>query len=137
EGYFISAPGARPLMPVVVCLGGVDHCKEELLFTMRGSAAGNGLSLLLIDWPGCEATDENGLSPPVEVLAGRWVDYLLARGDIDPSRIALYGDGLGGSLATRIASRDDRFAAAVCDGGLWERHERNFAMRRIGRDQAA
>jgi acetyl esterase/lipase len=65
------------------------------------------------------------------------VDYLLARGDIDPARIALYGDGLGGSLATRIASRDHRFAAAVCDGGLWERHERMFAMRRIGRDQAA
>jgi dienelactone hydrolase len=137
EGYFISAPGARPLMPVVVCLGGVDLCKDELLCTMRRSAAGNGLSLLLIDLPGCEATDENRLSSRMEASAGRWVDYLLARGDIDPSRIALYGDGLGGSLATRIASRDHRFAAAVCDGGLWERHERIFALRRIGRDQAA
>jgi hypothetical protein len=131
EGYFVGAPGAGPLMPAVVCLGGADLCKDELLCTMRRSAAGNGLSLLLIDLPDCEATD------PVEALAGRWVDYLLARGDIDPSRIALYGDGLGGSLATRIASRDHRFAAAVCDGGLWERHERMFAIRRIGCDQAA
>jgi len=84
------------------------------------------------------ATDENRLSPriDVEVPIGRWVDYLLTRGDIDPSRIALYGDGLGGSHATRIASHDLRFAAAVCDGGLWDRHERLFAMRRIGRDEA-
>lgn len=137
EGYFISAPGARPLMPVVVSLGGGDLCKDELLYTMRRSAAGNGLSLLLIDLPGCEATDENRFSSRIEASAGRWVDYLLARGDIDPSRIALYGDGLGGSLATRIASRDHRFAAAVCDGGLWERHERIFAIRQIGRDLAA
>ena len=132
EGYFISAPGAPPLMPVVVCLGGVDLCKDELLYTMRRSAAGNGLSLLLIDLPNYEATDEN-----IEASAGRWVDYLLARGDIDPSRIALYGDGLGSSLATGIASRDHRFAAAVCDGGLWERHELIFAIGRIGCDQAA
>ncbi|WP_426537073.1 alpha/beta hydrolase family protein [Bradyrhizobium sp. McL0615] len=136
EGYFISAPGARPLMPVVVCLGGIDLCKDELLCTMRRSAAGNGLSLLLIDLPGCEAMDENRLSPHIEASAGCWVDYLLARGDIDPSRIALYGDGLGSSLATRIASRDHRFAAAVCDGGLWDRHELIFAGR-IVRDQAA
>jgi dienelactone hydrolase len=131
EGYFISAPGACPLMPVVVCLGGFDLCKDELLYTMRRSAAGNDLSLLLIDLPDSETTDES-----IEASAGRWVDYLLARGGIDPSRIALYGDGLGSYLATRIASRDDRFAAAVCDGGLWERHELIFATGRIGRDQA-
>jgi dienelactone hydrolase len=131
EGYFISASGARPLMPVVVCLGGVDLCKDELLCTMRRSAAGNGLSLLLIDLPDHETAGEN-----IEASTGRWLEYLLARGDIDPSRIALYGDGLGSSLATRIASRDHRFAAAVCDGGLWERHELIFATGRIGRDQA-
>ena len=139
EGYFIGSPCDRPLRPVVVCIGGADLCKDELLYTMRRSAAGNCLSLLLVDLPGFEAaTDENRLSPriDVEVPVGRWVDYLLARGDIDPSRIALYGDGLGSSHATRIASRDQRFAAAVCDGGLWDRHERQFATRRIGRDEA-
>jgi len=132
EGYFISASGARRLMPVVVCVGGSDLCKDELLCTMRRSAAGNGLSLLLVDLPDDEARDEN-----IEVSAGRWVDYLLARSDIDPSRIALYGDGLGSSLATRIASRDHRFAAVVCDGGLWESQELVFATSRIGRDPAA
>ena len=119
EGYFIGAPCDRPLLPVVVCIGGPDLGKDELLYTMRRSAAGNGLSLLLIDLPGFEAaTDENRLSAriDVEVPVGRWVDYLLARGDIDRSRIALYGDGLGGAHATRIASRDLRYAAAVCDG---------------------
>jgi dienelactone hydrolase len=67
--------------------------------------------------------DENRLSSPIEASAGRWVDYLLARGDVDPSRIALFGDGLGGSLAIRIA-------AAIID--LPPRNVTNAFLRYIG-----
>ena len=139
EGYFIRAPGAQSLLPVVICVGGMDVCKDDLLFTMPGIAAGNGLSILMIDLPGFQAVaDGEKLTTftDVEVPISRWVDHLLARGDIDPSRIAIYGDGLGASYATRAASHDHRFAAAVCDGGLWGRKERLFAMSRMtdGRD---
>lgn len=134
EGYFIRAPDAQSLLPVVICLGGMDVGKDDLLYTMPRNAAGNGLSLLMIDLPGFDAAaDGEKLSTVVDVVApiSRWVDYLLARGDIDPSRIAIYGDGLGASYATSAATRDRRFAAAVCDGGLWARKERLFVMSRM------
>jgi dienelactone hydrolase len=133
EGYFIESPNLRPWLPVVICVGGPDTYKEDLLYTVRQSAAGNDLSVLLIDAPGAEAVlDENKLSPrvDVEVPIARWVDYLVARGDVDSSKIAIYGSGLGGPYATRSASHDPRLAAAVCDGGLWDRHERLFVASR-------
>lgn len=134
EGYFIRAPNTQSLLPVVICLGGMDVGKDDLLYTMPRNAAGNGLSLLMIDLPGFDAAaDGEKLSTSIDVEApiSRWVDYLLARGDIDPSRIAIYGDGLGASYATSAATRDFRFAAAVCDGGLWARKERLFVMSRM------
>jgi dienelactone hydrolase len=133
EAYFIESPSIGPLLPVVICVGGADIYKDDLLYTVRQSAASNGLSVLLIDTPGTEAVmDENKLSSrvDVEVPIARWVDYLVSRGDVDPSRIAIYGSGLGGPYATRSASHDPRFAAAVCDGGLWDRHERLFVANR-------
>jgi dienelactone hydrolase len=137
EAYFIEAPNGGRLLPVVICLGGADTYKDDLLYTMRQSAADNGLSVLLIDAPGAEALlQENRIASraDVEIPVTRWVDYLLSRGDVDPARIAIYGSGLGASHATRSASHDSRFAAAVCDGGLWDRHERLFVMNR--REQA-
>lgn len=142
EGYFIRAPNTQSLLPVVICLGGMDVGKDDLLYTMPRNAAGNSLSLLMIDLPGFDAAEDGEKLSTVidiEALISRWVDYLLARGDIDPSRIAIYGDGLGASYATRAATHDHRFAAAVCDGGLWARIERLFVMGRMAdsRDKGA
>ncbi|KYH01513.1 hypothetical protein SE91_26025 [Bradyrhizobium sp. DOA1] len=47
------------------------------------------------------------------------MDYLSTRSDVDATRIGVYGDGLSAPLATDLAVFDDRVAAAVCDGGLW------------------
>lgn len=51
------------------------------------------------------------------------MDYLIARGDIDEQRIAIFGNGLGAAYASRAASLDDRLAAAVCDAGMWDLHQ--------------
>jgi dienelactone hydrolase len=47
-----------------------------------------------------------------------WLDYLAARPDVDPRRIAIYGEGAGAVNASRLAFSDRRIAAAVSDGGL-------------------
>jgi hypothetical protein len=134
EGYFIKAASDHdPPAPVVIGIGGGDLYKDDLLYTMRRPAIANGLSLLLIDAPGSEPRPQESRLPArldVEVPIGLWVDYLETRADVDPRAIGIYGSGLGGPHATRAASRDDRFAAAVCDAWLWERHERSFLMNR-------
>ena len=58
----------------------------------------------------------------------RWLDYLEVRPDVDPHRIAVYGEGAGASHASRLALSDRRIAAAVCDG--WLLGPRRFARHR-------
>jgi dienelactone hydrolase len=63
------------------------------------------------------------------------MDYLCARPDVDPRRIAIVADGWASSFVARGIAYDDRFAAAVCDGGLWDLHERSFLTQRgLSRD---
>jgi pimeloyl-ACP methyl ester carboxylesterase len=138
EGYLLPVSRSRP-SPVVVCVGGMNSFKEDLLFTMRRHAAANELSLLLVDHPGFDPVSgrHHGGRLATHVALSRWLDHLLTRADIDPDRIAIYGDGLGAACATQAAKHDRRFVAAVCDGGLWEPKERAFALRRMSTDGAA
>ncbi|CAN5391169.1 alpha/beta hydrolase [soil metagenome] len=129
QGYFLAAPGNTGPSPVVLCFGGPDHFKEEFLHSLPRYAHRRGLSLLLVDLPGHadSATRDPALGRyDIETAISNWVDFLVKRSDVDPTRIAIFGDGLGASFATRGASLDDRFAAAVCDGGIWDLHERAF-----------
>ena len=50
--------------------------------------------------------------------------------DVDADRIAILADGWGSSFVARGIAFDDRFAAAVCDGGIWDLHERAFLIDR-------
>ncbi|MBA7668843.1 hypothetical protein ES703_76960 [subsurface metagenome] len=84
-------------------------------------AFAGGLSLLIVDSPGnCQGRADGFPGCNVEVSVGRCVDYLLDRGDVDESRIALFGNNFGAIHASEVASLDHRFAAVVCDGGIWE-----------------
>jgi hypothetical protein len=133
EGYFLPVSRTGPAA-VVVCVGGMNSFKEDLLFTMRRHAAANELSLLLVDHPGFDPVSgrhQGSRLADSHVLFSRWLDHLLTRAEVDPDRIAIYGDGLGAAYATRAATHDRRFVAAVCDGGLWEAKERAFAVSRM------
>jgi dienelactone hydrolase len=134
HGYFLRAPGSAPQTPVVICIGGPDHLKEEHLYKMPRHAHARKLSLLVVDLPGqgvCPRGDNVVGSNDIETSISRWIDYLASRGDVDVQRIAIFGDSLGGSFASRAAGVDHRLSAAVCDGGIWDLHERAFLLRRI------
>ena len=134
QGYFLPAP-ARGRRPVVVCVGAPGQYKEESLYRMPRFAHERGLSLLLIDLPGAghmRSPGRNFDRYGVETAISGWMDYLQERADVDGRRIALFGDGQGASFATRGAAFDDRFAAVVCDAGIWELHERAFLAARMG-----
>ena len=139
EGYFLPVSGTGPAA-VVICVGGMNSFKEDLLFTMRRHGAANELSLLLVDHPGFDPLSGRHQGTRLadsHVLFSRWLDDLLSRAEVDPDRIALYGDGLGAAYATHAAKHDGRFVAAVCDGGLWEAKERAFAVGRMSGGEAA
>lgn len=118
DAYFLRAPRAPDKTPVVICFGGLDEYKDELLHEITRHAFARGMSLLLVDLPGQGGTLRRQKIVnrfDTEVPVGRCVDYLLARGDVDPARIALYGASLGGYYAPRAASFEHRIAAIVAD----------------------
>ncbi|MDE5452497.1 alpha/beta hydrolase [Bradyrhizobium sp. CSA112] len=133
EGYFLPAPAASGRAPVVVCMGEPGHRKEEYLYKAARYARDRGMSMLAVDLLGsgtCAKFDEVVGRPDLETSVGHVMDYLTTRDDVDERRIAILGDGSGSSFVARGVALDNRFAAAVCDGGIWDMHERAFLMNR-------
>ena len=139
EGYFLPALTASGRTPVVVCMGDPGHRKEEYLFKVARYARERGMSLLAVDLLGSGAGtkfDEVVGRTDLESSVGHVMDYLTTRDDVDEHRIAILGDGAGSSLVARGVALDNRFAAVVCDGGLWDMHEHAFLMNRLSWDGA-
>ena len=134
EGYFLPAPRAFHQTPVVVCMGDPGHRKEEYLFKVARYARDRGMSLLAVDLFGsCAGAkfDEVVGRSDLETSVGHVMDYLTTRDDIDEHRIAILSDGSETSFVARGVALDNRFAAAVCDGGIWDMYERAFLMNRL------
>jgi len=139
EGYFLPAPADSGKTPVVVCMGEPGHRKEEHLCKSARYARDRGMSLLAVDLfgSGTGAQFEKIVGrPDLETAVGHVMDYLTTRDDIDERRIAILGDGSGSSFVARGVALDRRFAAAVCDGGIWDLHERAFLMNRSASGKA-
>jgi dienelactone hydrolase len=133
EAYFLPAPELARPAPVIVCMGEPGQRKEELLHKVARYARERGMSLLAVDLLGAGTGSEFdqivGRSD-LETTLGHIVDYLVGREDVDAGRIAVLADGWGSSFVARGIAFDDRFAAAVCDGGIWDLHERAFLAAR-------
>ena len=115
-------------------MGDPGHRKEEYLFKVARYARERGMSLLAVDLLGAGAGaefDEVVGRPDLETSVSCVRDYLTTRDDVDEHRIAILGDGAGSSFAARGVALDNRFAAVVCDGGLWDMHEHAFLMNRL------
>ena len=135
QGYYLPARAARNPAPVVICIGEPGHRKEEFLFKLAGHAFERGISLLAVDvlGDGTGAPFENVMRRHKPELAVEAVmDYLVGRDDVDEDRIAILADGWSSSFVARGIAFDPRFAAAVCDGGVWDLHQQAFLKRRIG-----
>ncbi len=133
EGYFLPAPAAPAQTPVVICIGEPGHRKEEYLYKTARHARDRGMSLLAVDLLGPDngAQFENVVGrSDLEMAVSYIMDYLTTRDDVDERRIAILGDG-SGSFVARGVALDHRFAAAVCDGGIWDLQERAFLAKRI------
>ena len=134
EGYFVPSQNNLKRSAVVICIGEPGHRKEEFLYKTVRYARDRDMSLLAVDLLGPDGGRRFGEvvgRPDLETAVGSIVDYLLARHDVDETRIAILGDDAGSSFVARGIAMDERLAAAVCDGGIWDFLERNFLRRRM------
>ena len=134
QGYFLPAPAATGPAPTVICIGEPGHRKEEFLFKLAPYARERGLSMLAVDLlgeRGDDHLDKIVRRRDLETSIPAVMDFLSSRADVDFGRVAVLADGWSSSFVTRAIVQEPRLAAAVCDGGLWDLHERAFATNRI------
>ncbi len=121
-GYFVRSPYPIDRQPVLICMGGLDSIKDEMWFMQARGALQRGIAVLMIDGPGQGGTlRRHGVPNRVdtEVPIGKCIDWLEARSDIDPSRIAICGSSLGGYYAARAGCYEHRLAACIAHGAIW------------------
>lgn len=132
QGYFLPATAAPA--PTVICIGEPGHRKEEFLSKLAPHARERGLAMLALDLLGDQRDDfiDTLLQRrDLESSIASVMDYLETRGDVDFGRVAILADGWGSSFVARAVVQEPRLAAAVCDGGLWDLHERSFFASRF------
>jgi hypothetical protein len=122
-GYFFPAPDAAPgerRATVIVSHGG-DGPTSQALALGGAAAAQRGHHWMTFDSPGREAPlVEQGLllRADAEAVLTPVIDALIARGDVDPARLAVIGVGEAGYAVPRALAFEHRLAAAVADPGV-------------------
>lgn len=120
-------PGERrPAIVIMHGFGGHRDGPQQRWSTRR--FAEWGYVTLRFDFRGCgESGGVRGRIIPGEQVADARaaVDYMSARPEVDPARIALSGTSYGGLVAVGAAGADPRVAAVIAQGG-WASGERMF-----------
>jgi dipeptidyl aminopeptidase/acylaminoacyl peptidase len=125
--YFMRAPGVSGRAPTVVLFDGMDNCKEMSVIFAGIEFANRGINTLAIDGPGQgEAQRLRNIHSrhDYEVAGKAAYEFVAARADVDPKRVAVMGYSFGGYQAPRIAAFEKRYAACVALGAMhWSIHE--------------
>lgn len=120
-GYVLLVDDSGEKRPWLVMNNGSDGTMGDMW--VQGAAAGlrRGYNVLLFDGPGQGAAlwrQNLYFRPDWEAVLTPVVDFLVARPDVDPERIAIIGVSQGGYLVPRALAYEHRFAAAVANPGV-------------------
>jgi dipeptidyl aminopeptidase/acylaminoacyl peptidase len=122
DGYFCHPVNPKPgKWPAVLFLGGADAYAEEIFFGGK-QMLDRGWAMLLVDTPGRGSSMYlKGIKtrPDYEVPGKACVDYLVARPEVDPNRVALLGISMAGYYAPRVAAFERRLKALVAWSGCY------------------
>jgi len=121
--YRAAAAASGEQRPTMVLHNGFDGTAEEMHFNGAVAGAERGYHVLTFDGPGQPAArHRDGLvfRPDWENVIGPVLDWLLARPEVDPTRVGLLGLSMGGLLAPRAAAYERRLAACVAVDGVYD-----------------
>ncbi|MEP9377280.1 alpha/beta fold hydrolase [Aquabacter sp. CN5-332] len=122
RGHFFQPHATGGPRRTLIITNGYDGTAEETFFYSGAAALARDYNVLVYDGPGQgHALIKDGvrLRPDWEAVVRPVMDYILARPEVDPQRVAMLGVSLGGFLAPRGASGEPRLAALVADPGQY------------------
>ena len=120
-GWLFRPDGPPGVRPTLVANNGSDGALSGLWCEIVEGGLERGYNVLLFDGPGQQSMlfeRDVPFRPDWEHVLSPVVDHLLARDDVDPARLAVYGVSQGGYWVPRALAFEHRFAAAVADGGV-------------------
>ncbi len=118
--WFVKGRG-EGRRPTVVLFDGMDNAKEMSVIFAGLDFAKRGINTLAIDGPGQSETLRLRNIPSrhdYEVAGSAAYDWVAARPEVDPARVAIMGYSFGGYQAPRVAAFEHRYAAAVAFGAM-------------------
>jgi alpha-beta hydrolase superfamily lysophospholipase len=122
-GYFHRVDDSGAPRKTLILNNGFDGSPEEMHWFGARAAVERGFNVLVFDGPGQFASvHRQGLRfrADWENVVTPVVDYLLTRKEVDPKRIGIHGQSLGGYLAPRAAAFEHRLAACIADDGVYD-----------------
>jgi hypothetical protein len=122
NGYMYQPPGGGA-QATLIMHNGFDGWAEELHHCGALAAQQRGYTVLTFDGPGQPGPSyRDGLvfGPNWESVVSPVIDWAVARPEVDPARIALFGLSMGGGLAPGAAAFEPRIAALVCIDGVYD-----------------
>lgn len=102
NAYFASAGSGR--RGVIICVGGYDSTAEEGYLWNGAAAVARGYHAVMFDGPGQGAQLMRGVTFTPAWSFARVLEAVAARPDVDPTRIIVVGESLGGYLAPLTAA---------------------------------
>ena len=137
---FMKAPGASGRAPTMVAFDGLDNCKEMSVLFNGLEFAARGWNTLAIDGPGQgESLRLRDIKTrhDYEVAGTAAYEYVAARREVDPKRVAVMGYSFGGYYAPRVAAFEKRYCACVAFGAMhWSMEAWVDGIRRAVRSDA-
>jgi dienelactone hydrolase len=118
--WFVKGRGLGK-RPTMVMFDGMDNAKEMSVIFAGLDFAKRGINTLAIDGPGQSEPLRLHNIPTrhdYEVAGTAAYDYVAARPEVDPARVAVMGYSFGGYQAPRICAFEKRYAACVCLGAM-------------------
>lgn len=123
-GWFHLPPqykGGR--IPVVISFPGMDTYKEVFVALKGDRWLDRGIAVLALDGPGQAECRVLGLTVSMEnwtAVGKAVVDWLVARPEIDPQKIGMFGNSFGSFFVTLVAATEPRICACVANSNNLE-----------------
>jgi esterase FrsA len=115
-GYLRLPADVRPA-PLVFGIAGLDSRKEDVA-AHSGAYLRHGLGVFAVDLPGTGESPIAPATPDADRLFSAALDHLIARRDIDGSRIVVQGRSWSGYWAAKLAVRERaRLCGSIMHGG--------------------
>lgn len=125
-GYFMTPGSTAANGRTILILTGFDGTGEELYFQAARAGLERGFNVLIGEGPGQVGAlrfhSDLTFRPDYERPIAAMIDVALARPEVDPERLAVYGISFGGYFVIRAGENDSRIRALVVNSPIIDLH---------------